>query len=146
MSAAREAFVAWCRAQLGKPVLWGQLDCSELVARGILAVGGPDMRATHTAQRMHDETPDLVTSQSPAPLDGDLMFYGLDAAHVVHVAIWFDGGRVLSADGATRRIKTLAEAEKAGARVRIHDAPWRSDFRSVHRNVYVDRLDGVKRE
>lgn len=148
---ARDAFVALARAQLGKRVLWAKdgpdvYDCSGLVAYCLLQVGGRDFRATHTAQRFADETPALETYSGALPLPGDLCFYGLDDGHVSHIAIWLDGGGCISADGATKRIRTLEEAEKANARVRQHDSwRWRRDALSIHRNVFVDSLDGVCR-
>lgn len=147
VSQVRRDFVAWCRSQLGATVLWGQLDCSELVARGIQAVGGKNMSRTHTAQRLHDETPNLKTeSDSAMPLEGDLVFYGGDASRVVHVAVWVPSGAI-SADGATKAITTLTRARAAGAKVREHRmVRFRRDlYCEIHRNTYLDALELVCR-
>lgn len=146
MTGKRAEFILWCRAQLAKPVLWGDLDCSELVARSLLACAGPDLRGTHTAQRFADESPALATFAGAKPLDGDLCMYGADEGHVTHVAVWLDGGGCLSADGATKRIKTLEVAVASGAKVREHSTwRYRRDALSIHRNVWLDALELVCR-
>ena len=63
--------------RLGAVVVWGQLDCSELVAECLLGVGGPDLRATHRAKDMAHETRPLAPGEDVYP--GDLAFYGKDA-------------------------------------------------------------------
>lgn len=142
---AREKFVGEVLRHKGEVVLWGALDCSELVALGIKYAGGPDQSKTHTAQRYFDETPALT--QYEFPKAGDLGFYGLDGKRVIHVVIFIAPGQVLSADGARPSIKTAEAAMAAGARVRLHttehyrqDVPWLG----WHRNVYVDRLETTK--
>lgn len=113
----RDLFLRGCLEHLGSVVVWGRLDCSELVALGELAAGLPDRRGTHTAQRYADENP--VPAE---PLvAGDLGFFGRDWKHVVHIVIATADGHILSADGATSKITTYAEAEKSpAARVRRH--------------------------
>lgn len=150
---ARAQFLKAVTDQLGKPVLMGGtapdvFDCSELVAWGVLQAGGVDQRGTHTAQRYHDETRELVGG-TDVQQPGDLAFYGVDAAHVSHVAIVDEFGGVISADGATRAIKSLAVAlANPSNRVRRHAAiRYRRDlpYLSVRRNVFVDDLDKVTR-
>jgi cell wall-associated NlpC family hydrolase len=143
---AREKFLEAALAQLGQPVLMGQLDCSELVAIGVKAAGGPDQTKTHTAQRYHDETRKLSIAEFPRP--GDLGFYGADAKHVIHVVIYVAPGRVLSADGATWSVKDLPTAIARGAKVREHPSEkYRRDvaFLGWHRNDIVDSLEFVMR-
>lgn len=141
---AREKFVEAVKALVGRTVLWGALDCSETVAIGVRAAGGPDQTKTHRAQTYHDETRQLGLTDFPRA--GDLGFYGVDRKHVIHVVVYLGPAEVLSADGATSRITTLAEAEKAGAKVRIHPtAKYRRDvpFLGWHRNTIVDAIDFV---
>lgn len=122
----REKMVAHALEYLGHVVVWGDLDCSDLVARAFLAVGLPDRRATWRAQDFADK---LAPIEGHPDL-GDLGFYGLDWQHVIHVVIHLGGGRVLSADGATRRITTELQARAAHAFVRIHEtAAYRHDVR-----------------
>ena len=58
-------------------------DCSGLVACALKLAGGPDVRATHSAQTMFDAFPTAVEGELP----GTLRFYGKDRQHVTHVAI-----------------------------------------------------------
>ena len=135
----------------GEVVLWGALDCSELVCLSFKDVGGPDWTKTHTAQTLHDEaTRALVGTEEAEP--GDLVLHGYHDVdgklHVTHVGILLVGGKVLSADGATKRITTRAHAEAAGARVRVHDTIfYRQDlpYVAVRRFVALDDLDKVTR-
>lgn len=141
---AREKFIAAVLEQLDKTVLMGELDCSELVAIGVKAAGGPDQSKTHWAQRYHDETRKLGLDEFPRP--GDLGFYGADTKHVIHVVIYVGPGKVLSADGATSRIKTLELAKAAGAKVRLHTSEkYRRDvpFLGWNRNTIVDSIEFV---
>lgn len=144
-SSARDKFVSEVLSHLGKTVLMGQLDCSELVALGHLAAGVGDQRLTHTAQRYHDETRPLLIEERPLP--GDLGFYGDSPKRVIHVIIFTPSG-VLSADGATRRITDIEVARAKRAVVRLHPSPnYRDDvpWRGWHRNVFLDRIDLASR-
>ncbi len=135
MNAKRFAYTGWALNRIGRPVLLsakgdyfvdarGQVvrlpedtayDCSGLCTSGIKAMGGPDLRDTWNAQKFHDELPVIET-----PEPGDFGCYGVDGGHVIHVVIALAGGHVLSADGATSSIRTLADARRAGAMVRTH--------------------------
>lgn len=133
---------------VGETVLWGALDCSETVAIGFKAAtdGKVDQTATHTAQRYFNETRALLETDKPVP--GDLGFYGVADDKVIHVVIYLAGGHVLSADGATSRIKTLEAAKSAGAKVRVHTTPlYRHDvpFRGWRRFTALDELERVTR-
>jgi hypothetical protein len=143
---AREKFLEAVLAEMGKPVLMGQRDCSELVAIGVKAAGGPDQTKTHTAQKYHDETRRLGLDEFPQP--ADLGFYGLTLKSIIHVVIFVAPGRILSADGATWRIKTLEEAIAADAKVREHKTvKYRRDvpFLGWTRNTVVDSIEFVTR-
>lgn len=145
---ARTRFVQLALSKLGAVVLWGEngpdsFDCSGLVLWAMNAAGAklPDQRA----QDLYDCTRGLVEDESPQP--GDLLFYGTDANHVIHVGVWLAGGKALSADGATSRVmdKRAAEANPA-ARVRLHDTPhFRRDYLETRRNVIIDAVDLVSR-
>ncbi len=151
---ARHHFACLALAQLGKPVVWNAdgedyFDCSGLVAWALWKAGGRDIRATHNAQRMHNETPDLSTlSDVIVPSPGDLIFYGSDLAGVSHVAIWLAGGRALSADGATSRQQDRRVAlGNPACRVRIHETVrFRRDlpYLSIRRNTFIDAVEQPK--
>jgi hypothetical protein len=143
---ARDKFLEAALGRLGETVLMGHLDCSELVALGVIAAGGPDQTKTHTAQRYFNETRPLQFTERPVP--GDLGFYGEHPHHIVHVVIFVGMGRVLSADGATKSITSLEAARAVGARVREHATEfYRHDvpFLGWHRNTVVDALEFVTR-
>jgi hypothetical protein len=116
----RLRFIIEAMSFKGDLVLWGQLDCSELVARAELAVGLPDRRATWRAQDYAANYSEPDTEDPPKP--GSLGFYGSSWLNVEHVVIALDHGRLLSADGASRHIKTPEGAKARGAKVRIHDS------------------------
>ncbi len=154
-------FALWCCEQVGRPALMSAkgdfyvqdgilqqivggfvYDCSGLFTCGLKAMGYPDIRDTHNAQRIADSCP--PASVMPEP--GDVGFYGKDWEHVTHIVIALAGGHLVSADGATKAITTLAEARKAGAQVRFHAAAdYRRDtpFLGWRRNNF---LDGPKEE
>jgi hypothetical protein len=118
----REIFALGCLRYLGDVVVWGGLDCSDLVARGEMLAGLPDRRGSHTAQLYSTLNP----TEAEKPKLGDLGFFGHSWAQVQHVVVSSFGGQVLSADGATQVIKDPAVAiTKANARVKLHpDTLW----------------------
>jgi cell wall-associated NlpC family hydrolase len=145
MSAIRSRFCQLAISRLGAVVVWGQLDCSELVAECLRGVGGPDLRATHRAKDMARETRPLLPGEDVYP--GDLAFFGADADHIIHVEILMAGGGTISADGATSKVTTLKQARaNESARVRYHDKPQhRRDYLFSSRNLYLDSIDKVER-
>lgn len=149
---ARSHFLQLALSKIGSVVLWGAdgpdaFDCSGFVRWALNGVGAG--LADRNAQMLADETPDLLTAPGSKPLPGDLCFYGQGAGRISHVAIWLDGGKCLSADGATSKITSLEEARsKSGCRVRLHEtADFRKDlpYFAVHRNSFADRIDKVTR-
>jgi cell wall-associated NlpC family hydrolase len=135
-----QKLVEWATGQIGAPVLWFAhgdyyvdangvtvklppsvlaFDCSGLVNYGVHALGGPDRRATHTAQGLWNLSPPFIEA---VPEVGSLCFWGKDSNHVIHVALAAAAGRIISADGATPAIRSLAEALKnPHNRVRLHE-------------------------
>lgn len=152
---ARERFVDWCRAQLGKPVLWGSkgadaFDCSGLITRGLyeLTLELPpeqriDWRATHNTDRLFADL-DLVYGE---PLPGDAVFYWpekrRDDNDVEHVAVVIEGGLVITADGASSRIHTLEQAKEAHAIVRVRgDVSYRPRLAGFRRFPLTEDAEG----
>ena len=93
-------------------------DCSGLVACAIKLSGGPDVRATHSAQTMFDQF-EVTAGHEP----GTLRFYGSSRLQVSHVAICTgrdSSGRitVIEAAGGDSRTTTPLIAVQHGARVR----------------------------
>lgn len=152
---AREKFLKRVLELEGQPVVWGGLDCSETVALGVLAAtdGKVDQRQTHRAQSYYEETRPLLPAERALP--ADLVFYGTIAANpckegnrIIHVAVILEGGKVLSADGATSRITDpVIAAQNPLAKVKIHESVhFRRDlFVTIHRFVRLDSLDNVVR-
>lgn len=147
----RERFVAVVESKIGNPVLWGQkgpqsFDCSGLFTWALKRIGGPDLRHTDNAQALYGKTRAL--EQGELPLHGDAVFFGADPEHIIHVAVYRGDGSVISADGATSHITSLAVAMANPAnRVRIHKSVLFRPERLivVRRNVLVDQLEKVSR-
>lgn len=148
---ARERFCTALRDQLGKVSLWNGdgpevFDCSGLICFCLHKVGGPDLRATHSAQRLHDETPHLATFpvDERKPMPGDLIFHGYGPSRVTHVSAWLSEREVISADGATSQVRDLAIAKaNPTCRVRLHSwTGFRKDlpYLEIHRNAWLDAI------
>lgn len=158
---ARVRFLKFLETLIGRPVLWGAkgpeaFDCSGSVTFSLKAIGGPDLTATDNAHALHDKTRELGAVATESPLPGDLVFYGiiervglLEKVRFVHVAVLDEFGGVISADGATPNVKTLAQAMANPAnRVRRHSTiRYRKNCPVVVvcRNTLVDDLDRVSR-
>lgn len=155
---ARLRYVDAALARRGKPVLWAAkgdyfineqdvrvelppdtaFDCSGLGTVAFKAIGGEDLRAAWNAQRFSDELPCVA---EPEP--GDFGVYGRDLQHVIHVVIALAGGHVLSADGATSKVRSLAQAVHRKAEVRVHKGTdWyhAAPFLGWRRNTLIDAL------
>lgn len=103
-------------------------DCSGLVTTAIKAAGGPDLRATHSAQTMFDQFP--IADEFDGA--GVLRFYGPSRLHVSHVAICLgrnERGQVLvvEAAGGDETTTTPLSAQQRGAKVR-QGVELRRDF------------------
>lgn len=151
---ARGRFVDAVKAKLGSTVLWAQrgptvFDCSGLFTYCLKEIGGPDFTHLENAQGLYNGTRALGAPETDQPLPGDAVFYGHGPDTITHIAVLIENGRVISADGATSHITTLAMAQANPAnRVRLHPSMlFRHDepYVVVHRNVFVDSMDGVSR-
>lgn len=146
----RDRYTDWCRAQLGKPVLWGSkgpdlFDCSGLVTRGLYEMtdGAVDWRATHNTDKLWQE----LDPAHGEPLPGDFVFYHpalpLFDGDMEHVAVVLEGGLVLTADGASSRIHTLEAAKEAHAIVRVRgDVNYRKGLAGFRRFPLVEDAEG----
>lgn len=161
----RERYLAAVVTLIGKPVLWSMkgplaYDCSGSVTASVKLIGGRDLTLVENAQGLHEHSRLLHPELGPLekPLPGDLVFYGTSPLGIEHVATVDETGMgVISADGATSHIdprklgfdKALALAlANPSNRVRRHALiDFRHDlqFHVVHRNTFVDELDGVSR-
>ncbi len=112
-TAGAAAAIAFARAQIGKPYLWGgagpdQFDCSGLTMRA-WQQGGVDL-GHYTGWQYAQTTHVSIADRRP----GDLIFYGPDVAGIHHVGLYIGGD-------------TMIEAPHTGAQVRYGNI-WRSDL------------------
>lgn len=102
-AAVRDRFLDELAARQGAPYVWGGkglslwsptgliahpwtvpvYDCAGLVTVSLMAAGGPDLRATHSAQTLFDASSPAQVPHRP----GTALFYGSDAKGITHVAI-----------------------------------------------------------
>lgn len=125
----RQDFLDWCYAQKGKPYIWGAdgpngFDCSGLICAGLLAVGGPDWRATHNSERMFRELSEI---QGRSAMAGDLVFYG-PPNRITHVMVLWEDGRVYGATGGNSKTTTPTKGAAVQFRRSIH---YRPDLRGL---------------
>ena len=106
--------MAFARAQLGQPYLWGGdgpangengFDCSGLVRAAYVAAG---IDLPRTAQQQHARGP-AVSLKLLQP--GDLLFFGSSTRDVEHVGLYIGG-------------TTMIDAPHPGAVVRLEDYRW----------------------
>ncbi|MFI6350199.1 NlpC/P60 family protein [Streptomyces sp. NPDC050560] len=106
-SSTAAAAVAYARAQIGTPYLWGGngpaeggFDCSGLTKAAYHAAGTTIPRS---AQAQYERGPRLPKRTPIAP--GDLLFFGTDPRSITHVSIYIGSGRAIDAPhpGATVR-------------------------------------------
>lgn len=147
MSDAKPKFLSYLASKLQRPVLWGAkgyakldnvvvsdcFDCSGIVTCAIRYATGVDLTIDHNAQKLADETP-----YTEAPQPGDLCFYGKDWAHVIHVAVYMEGAKCLTASGATSSITNILDALKARHHISLEPVvKYRSDFLGIHTNKFI---------
>lgn len=105
------AAVAYARAQIGQPYVWGGdgpteggFDCSGLTKAAYAAAG---IRLPRVAQDQYSAGP-RVPAGAPL-LPGDLVFFGTSSWHITHVGIYSGGGNMINAP----RPHTVVREERA---------------------------------
>jgi cell wall-associated NlpC family hydrolase len=98
-TAAAAKAVAFARAQLGTPYVWGGdgpsergFDCSGLTWAAYHAAG---ISIPRIAQAQYDTGPHLPTGAQPAP--GDLLFFGTSPHTITHVSLYAGHGHTIDA-------------------------------------------------
>ncbi|MFD7706986.1 NlpC/P60 family protein [Streptomyces sp. NPDC059786] len=91
--------VAFARAQLGTPYVWGGdgpseggFDCSGLTQAAYRAAG---LTIPRVAQAQYDHGPRLPNGAQRVP--GDLLFFGTSPAHITHVSLYTGNGQAIDA-------------------------------------------------
>ncbi|MFM9446935.1 NlpC/P60 family protein [Streptomyces acidiscabies] len=99
MGAAAAKAVAFARAQLGTPYVWGGdgpaeggFDCSGLTQAAYRAAG---ITIPRVAQNQYDAGPRLPRGAQLAP--GDLLFFGPGPHTITHVSMYIGQGRAIDA-------------------------------------------------
>lgn len=118
---------------IGRPYIWGGdgsgkcgggFDCSGLVLEGLWALGLYDGHDT-TAQGLYKALKSQGWVDVPRHLesDGDVLFFGKDAAHITHTAVALGGGLMIEAGGGGSKCKTAATSTG-----KVHVRPIRSNI------------------
>lgn len=124
------------KSLLHTPYKWGGnnplegLDCSGFVRWVLMGVGAlpaQDMNSQMIYDYFNDQRAALCTEVQP----GALIFYGKSLNAITHIAIAVDGKVVLEAGGGGRTTKTIADAKKKGAMVRMRPFGHRQDCVAV---------------
>ena len=118
-----QILIPYALSFVGKPYRWGGespltgFDCSGLIQELLRSVG-LDPPGDQTAQALFDHF-DLYGERDPRPGAGVLCFYGKDVSSITHVSMMLDPYRIIEAGGGGSETKTLEDAVRQDARVRI---------------------------
>lgn len=96
-------------------------DCSGLITDALRLAGGPDWRATHSANVLFTTLPKvepLLLNEPARWLAGTLLFYG-DKGHASHVALVIGGNWMVEAAGGDSTCTSVEIARERNARVRV---------------------------
>lgn len=118
---ALSLFVKIAESHLGRWYIWGGddpsgFDCSGLVVECLKTVGFLDERQDMTA---NDLWQSFQSYACGLPKRGALVFYFNGDDYATHVAICLDGDYCITADGGGSKIKSMADAVKHNAFVKV---------------------------
>lgn len=125
---------------LGVPYIWGGqnrlvgVDCSGF-AQMIAQAGGIDPSGDQTAQALYDHF-HRTSGIEGIPQWGAFAFYGESVLKISHVAWCLNPYQIIHAGGGDSTCKTLVDAMKKGACVRVDVLDYRSDRVAVIRPRY----------
>ena len=105
------------------------LDCSQLVLEILIAAGEWKHGQDTTAQGLYNHF--LKQSKIAAPKWGSLSFYGKSVKEINHVGFLLHPNTMIEAGGGTSTTKTIDEAKKRSALVRLRPYNFRSDLVAV---------------
>lgn len=130
-------------AQLNLPYIWGGenpllgFDCSGLVQYCLRGVG-MDPPLDQTAQALYRHFHDRG-HPIQEPQEGAFAFYGGSLNHITHVAYALNKRIIIEAGGGDATTKTIKDAQKRGACVRLR--PW--NYRKDCVAVLLPKYEGV---
>lgn len=124
---------AW--KMVGKPYIWGGddpilgFDCSGLVIELLKAVGEFPLHMDANAQGLyyHFEAKGKIGHAEM----GALVFYGKDLNSITHVSMIIEDGFVLEAGGGGSKTKTVDDAIKQNAFIRVRPLNHRQDIVAI---------------
>lgn len=118
---------------VGKFYLWGGegpsgFDCSGLTQELLRSVGA-DPPGDQTAQTLYDYFKHVGIMDKREC--GSLVFYGKDLKSITHVAMMLNDWQVIEAGGGGSKNKTIEDADKNHAMVRIRPFNQRKDMVAI---------------
>lgn len=127
---------------LGRPYQWGGddplggFDCSGLVIELMQASGEIRPGSDMTAQGLYNWFSTENAEEIGFCAFGALVFYGHSRHRITHVAFGLDKYRVLEAGSGGKSIRTMDDAIKHNAVIRIRPYNYRSDSVAIYRPFY----------
>lgn len=124
---------------LGKPYIWGGddpsgFDCSGLVIELLQSCGLLPYKFDTPSQGLHDRF--INNSIKSEASFGALAFFGKSKTKITHVGFMIDNFRMIEAGGGGKHIKTLKDAIKYNAFIRIRPVTWRKDLITIIKPKY----------
>jgi len=143
-----DKLIDYAMSFVGKPYEWGSdgpdtFDCSGLVQE-IVASAGADPKGDQTAQDLFN----YYSTNGKTPvfgkqITGALLFFGQSHKKITHVAFALDQYRMIEAGNGGRDVKTLKDAKRKRAFVRVRLIKSRSDLFATIKPLYfkIGRID-----
>lgn len=125
---------------VGTPYAWGGddptgFDCSGLCVELGQSVGLFKRGYDNTAQGIYRDLLMIQGSTSTRAL-GAFAFFGKSVDKVTHITFLIDNFRMVEAGGGGSHIKTLADAVKYNAFIRVRPIAWRTDLVAIIKPRY----------
>lgn len=124
---------------LGKPYIWGGddpsgFDCSGLVIELLQSCGLLPHRFDTPSQGLYDIF--INKGDTKAKGFGALVFFGKSKTRITHVGFMIDEFRMIEAGGGGKHIKTMQDAIKYNAFIRIRPIKIRRDLIAIVKPHY----------
>ncbi len=116
----------------------GGIDCSGLIVEGLQAIGLLKHGTDLSAQGLHDKFLPLQQGYGPMPLErGALVFFGRGPKEISHVGWCLNGKFMIEAGGGGPAVRSVGDAIRAKAFVKIRPIDYRKDFVGVLMPPYL---------